>query len=343
MPAGLIPGLTLVIQPTDAKSWALRYRLGRKQKKLTLGTYPSIDLKTARDLARAALVDVAKGGDPATEKKAEKQKKKAGGGLDLVENLVDQFIKRHAEKKNKERHIHETQRILTREVVAKWKGRRIGEIGRADVLELLDGIVDRGAPIQANRVLAAMRKLCNWSIERGLIIISPCAGIRAPAGEKSRDRILSEDEIKAAWAAFDAAGWPFGPLAKLLLLTGARRDEVAQLPWSEIDLKARMWTLPALRAKNEHVHEIPLSDAAVAILESLPRVAGSPGYIFTTTGASPVSGFSKAKKQFDKLIAAQRDGEPIPAWILHDLRRTCASGMAQLGIAPHVCDAVLKS
>ncbi len=342
VPAGLIPGLTLVIQPTDARSWALRYRLGRTQKKLTLGTYPSIDLKTARDLARAALVDVAKGGDPAAEKKIEKQK--AGGGRDLVENVVEEFIKRHSEKKNGARHIAETRRILTREVVKKWKGRRLGEISAIDVQDLLNGIADRGAPVMANRTLSAFRKLCNWAAKpgNGYIVASPCEGVDKPAGEDSRERILSDGEIKLAWSAFEKAGWPFGEAAKLLLLTAARRDEVAQMTWGEVDLKARTWIIPASRCKNKKEHLIPLSAAAVAILEVLPRVEGSAGFIFTTTGASPVSGFSKAKKQFDKLIAAQRDGEPMPAWTLHDLRRTAASNMSKLKFAPATIDAVLN-
>jgi integrase len=341
---GLIPGLELITQPTGAKSWALRYRFGRVQKKLTIGTYPAIDLKTARDLARGALVSAAKGRDPATEK----QKAKAVGGLDLVENVVAEFIERHSKRKNGARHIQETQRILTRDVIGKWKGRRLGEIGRADVHELLDRVVDRGATIMANRVLAALRKLCNWAIERGIIATSPCDKLKAPAAEKSRDRTLSDDsgdeinEIKLAWTAFEEVGWPFGPLAKLLLLTGARRDEVGCMRWSEVDLKARMWIIPPSRSKNKLEHQVPLSAAAIAVLESLPRIAGSKGFVFTTTGEASVSGFSKAKKAFDKLIAESRGGQAIPDWTLHDLRRTAASGMASLGVPPQVCDACLN-
>jgi integrase len=344
VPDGLIPGLTLVIQPTGAKSWALRYRLSGKQKKLTIGSHPAVNLKSARDLARTALVAVAKGEDPAQEKQETKRKERAGAIGDLIEKVVPAFIERHSKKKNREAHIRETERILRLEVVSHWEGRRLSDITRADVHGLLDSIVDRPAPILANRTLAAIRKLSNWALERGLINASPCTGIRAPAGEKSRDRVLRDEEIKVAWAAFEAAGWPFGPLAKLLLLTGARRDEVSCMTWDEVDLKARLWIIPAARCKNGQEHQIPLSDPAAAILGGLPRIiAGDgPGFVFTTTGRTPISGFSKAKKQFDKLIAESRGGEPIPAWTLHDLRRTCASSMAALGTPPHVCDAVLN-
>ncbi len=287
---GLIPGLELITQPTGAKSWALRYRFGRVQKKLTIGTYPAIDLKTARDLARGALVSAAKGGDPATEK----QRAKAGGGLDLVENVVAEFIERHSKRKNGARHIQETQRILTRDVVGKWKGRRLGEIGRADVHELLDRVVDRGATTMANRVLAALRKLCNWAIERGIIATSPCDKLKAPAAEKSRDRTLSDDsgdeinEIKLAWTAFEKVGWPFGPLAKLLLLTGARRDEVGCMRWSEVDLKARMWIIPPVTLKEQAGAPSPAFRSRNRRSGKLARIAGSKGFVFTTTGEASV-------------------------------------------------------
>jgi integrase len=180
--------------------------------------------------------------------------------------------------------------------------------------------------------------------------------VRAPAAENSRDRVLTDSEIKAAWEAFEAIGWPFGPLAQLLLLTGARRDEVADARWPEIDLDKKIWTIAKERAKNGVAHEIPLSDAAVAILKSLPRIRDGrkSDLVFTTTGKTSVSGFSRAKEQFDAVIldafraaAVVRDDDleqvRAPAhWTFHDLRRTAASGMAGLGIAPHVVEAVLN-
>ena len=199
--------------------------------------------------------------------------------------------------------------------------------------------------------------MCGWAVERGIIETSPCDKLKAPAPEQPRDRVLSNEELRVAWAAFKRTGWPFGPMAHLLVLTGARLREVAEAKWSEIDLDKAIWTIPKERAKNGVAHEVPLSAMAIGILEGLPLIGSgkrAPGYIFTTTGNTPISGFSRAKDQFDAAIlealrqsAAERgeDVEEVKAperWTLHDLRRTAASGMAALGIAPHVVEAVLN-
>jgi integrase len=205
------------------------------------------------------------------------------------------------------------------------------------VLEILDRVVDGGAPIAANRVLAAVRKLLNWAVARDILQSSPCAGVKPPAAERARDRVLSDDELRLVWQAADKMGGTFGPLVKLLALTGQRRDEVAGLRHGELDLDARLWTLPPARTKNNQPHEVPLSAAALAVLESVPRVAGSP-FVFTTNGgASPASGYSKGKRRLDALLPPD-----MPPWRLHDLRRTCASGMARLGINLPVIEKVLN-
>ena len=159
---------------------------------------------------------------------------------------------------------------------------------------------------------------------------------------------LSDSEIRVAWQAFERIGWPFGRIAQLLLLTGARRDEIAGARWSEIDLEAKTWTIAKERSKNGVAHEIPLSDAAIQIIKSLPRIGGKgDGFVFTTTTRAPVSGWSRAKAHVDKAILADHAGvqerRRSPAhWTFHDLRRTAASGMAGIGIAPHVVEAVLN-
>ena len=130
-------------------------------------------------------------------------------------------------------------------------------------------------------------------------------------------------------------GWPFGPLVKLLILTGQRRDEVARMPWAELDLAERLWRLPRERTKNNRPHEIPLSDAAMAVLDSMPRIDGP--YVFSTNGEGPASNYAKNKRKFDALLPAD-----MPAWRLHDLRRTVASGMARLGIGLPVIEKVLN-
>ena len=185
----------------------------------------------------------------------------------------------------------------------------LSAIKRADVHELLDKIVDRGAPIAANRTLAALRRMCSWAVERGIIDASPCEKVRAPAPETSRDRVLTDDEIRAAWGAFEGAGWPFGPLAQLLLLTGQRLREVGEARWQEVDLDAKTWTIPKERAKNGVAHEVPLSEAALRILRALPRDRGrTPGGLhFHDKRQDGRFRLLNAKEGFDKaMLAAMR-------------------------------------
>ncbi len=353
VPDGHTRGLFYVLQPSGSASWAFRYRIAGKPKKLTLGPYPALDLRAARQMASEAAQSLARGDDPAATKKEAKIAARAADepDRDFVETVVETFIERYAKKQTREKSWRETDRLLKREVVDAWRGRRLSAIKRADVHDLLDKIVDRGAPIAANRTLAALRRMCAWAVERGIVEVSPCEKVRAPASETTRDRVLTDDELRAAWAAFDSAGWPFGPLAQLLLLTGQRLREVAEARWPEIDREARTWTIPKERAKNGVAHEVPLSEAALRILAALPRIeAGgrSAGFLFTTTGHSAVSGFARAKAGFERaMLVAQHGDDPDKVeapkhWTLHDLRRTAASGMAGLGIAPHVVEAVLN-
>ena len=235
----------------------------------------------------------------------------------------------------------------------KWSNRRIQDITRRDILELLDGIVDQGNGTQANRTLSALRKMFNWCLERDIVTASPCAAVKPPAPEVSRDRVLNDDELRWLWRACEAYGFPFGPLVKLLLLTGQRRQEVGAMVSGEVDRDARLWTIPAARAKNGIAHDVPLSAQAIEVLDALPKIAGDAGYLFTTNGRAAVSGWSKAKERIDaEMLRAAREealergddpeGVDLPAWTFHDLRRTTASGMARLGINLPVIEKVLN-
>lgn len=343
IPDGLIRGLFFIVQPSGAMSWAVRYRFNGLPRKLTLGTYPAIDLKAARELAQRALVAVAAGDDPATAKQAAKAAARAPKDGDLVEKVVATFVERYAKANTREGTWKETERLLDKEVVGAWKGQHLSSIGRADVHGLLDGIVDRGAPIVANKTLAALRRMCGWAVEREIITASPCEGVKAPSVERSRDRVLADDELRRVWTACEAIEWPFGPLVQLLILTGQRRDEVAEMRWSEVDLEGKTWILPRARAKNDQAHVVPLSDQALRVLGALPRVGVKDGFIFSTTGELPVSGFSRAKQRIDREIADAAEAQDVLApWVIHDLRRTLASGMARLGVNLPVIEKVLN-
>lgn len=344
IPDGKVRGLYFIVQPSGQRSWALRYRrrADNATRKLTLGAYPAIDLTNARRLASKALTAVAENGDPAEDKQAARMAARKPVHQDLVENVVDRFIERHAKKNTRETSWKEAQRLLKTELVSRWKGKPIAAIGRSDIHAILDAIIDRGSPISANRALAVMSRLFSWSVERGLIPTSPCSGIRPPSPAKTRDRVLTDAELRLVWLACDQIGWPFGPLVRLLILTGQRRDEVGGITWDEVDLDERVWLLPKGRVKNDKGHAVPLSDAAIEIIENLPQIANRARYVFTTTNFAPVSGFTTAKRRFDQIIATLNGGVSIPPWTYHDLRRTLASGCARLGVMPQVVEAILN-
>jgi integrase len=184
----------------------------------------------------------------------------------------------------------------------------------------------------ANQVLSGIRKFFNWSKERGWIIAAPTDAIKNPAKLSARDRILDTDEIKRIWNACDDLGWPFGSAFRLMLLTGQRRNEVAQMQWQHLNSETSIWTLPQQETKSNRQHEVPLSPLAKEIIDALPRNCE---YVFSTTRKTPISGFSRSKKRLDVLSDTE-------GWRLHDLRRTAASNMAEIGIAPHVIEKVLN-
>jgi integrase len=343
VPDGKVGGLYLVIQPSGAKSWAVRYRFAGRPKKFTIGAYPGIDLATARKRAQEALGKAAGAIDPAAEKKVAKAAAKALAtpSKGLVEKVVEEFIERHA--KPNTRDWRETERILKKDVVGAWKDRRLADIGKADVHRLLDAIKDRGAPVGANRTFAQLRKMCRWAVSRGIIDRNFCEGIERPSAESTRDRVLDEGELAIIWNASRGLGFPFGPIVRLLVLTGQRRNEVGGMRWSELDLDAATWTIPSERSKNHRQHVVPLSRQAIAELRALPRFAGSE-FVFSPGKMAP-SGYSHAKVRLDKEILTGPDGidaEAPPAWTIHDIRRSVASGLARLGVDLHIIERCLN-
>jgi integrase len=362
IPDGRIGGLYLIVQPSGQKSWALRYRVGGAPKKFTIGPYPAIGLAAARKRAQKALAGVVDGVDPSAQKKAAREAEKAANSTaDRVETVVGCYVNDYLAKNTKPSWAKEAERLLRVEIVPKFGKKRLGEITDENVHKLLQDIAGR-APITANRTFAVFRKLCHWamSLDGGKIIkTSPCDGVEMPTPENPRERVLDDVEIKLAWQAFDAIDWPFGPIGKLLLLTGARRDEVASMEWREMDLEEKIWRIPAARTKNKRPHEIPLSDTAVAILKECPRVerkrekgeAPRPALVFSTTGSTSVNGFSRAKASIDSAILErlQKDsqgddpGELTPErWTFHDLRRTVATNLQKLGVRLEVTEAILN-
>ncbi|GGD42099.1 tyrosine-type recombinase/integrase [Sinisalibacter lacisalsi] len=344
IPDPALSGLYLVVQPSGAKSWALRYRFAGKPKKLTLGRWPIMGVADARSAASRAIEAVERGQDPGAEKQRAKAAKleAALSERDKIKTLMEQYAKRHLANLKSGATV---KRELERHVVSAWGDRDIHEISRRDVIDLLDTIVDTGRATTANRVRAYLSKFFSWAVEREIVDASPTAGVKAPAKEVSRDRVLSDDEIRWFWKACEAEGQPWGPLGLTLLLTGQRLGEAAGMTDSEID--GGLWRLSAARTKNGRAHDVPISEAVMGVLGDIERIAGDAGYIHTTTGAAPLSGFHKGRNHIaDRMaeIATEERGEPvdIPHWTFHDLRRTAATGMARLGIPVRVTEAVLN-
>ena len=207
----------------------------------------------------------------------------------------------------------------------------------------MEKISDSGRDVSANRVLAHLSAFFNWAVRRDVIETNPASNVARTVKEVGRERFLSDEEIKLFWQACDRVGQPFGALFKVMLLTGQRRSEVAGMTDAEID--GTMWSLEGSRTKNGRAHTVPLSGAVLDLLNSVVRYPRSP-FIFTTTGKTPVSGFSKS---FSTLCAAmlelgQGSSPPIDIvpWRLHDLRRTCATGLASLRVPVRVTEAALN-
>ena len=317
------PGFAVRVSKSGRKTFVASYRYGTKQRRITLGVYPIISLADAREKARAAFREVAEGVDPVAVRRRKHMTMREG---------VDAFIRQYAKHRN--RSWREAERVLNRELVSRFGERDIAKMTRADMLEAVDAAVERGAKYQANRIVSHTRKLFNWLLERGIIETTPLLGVRAPMKEISRDRVLGPDEIARVVKTCREQPYPFGPYTLMLLATAQRRGEVANMRWSEIDEAAKTWQIPAERSKNGKPHIVPLAPIALAILKGVPRIADC-DFVFTTTLRSPISGITKM------LLRIQSESK-TSCWRLHDLRRTAASEMAKIGVAPHVVEKILN-
>lgn len=331
-----VKGFQFKRTPHGRGSFLVYYRAADgTERRPKIGDWPSLTVEQARKAARETLARVALGNDPSAERQAARVAEEV---RDRLSDVVPTFIERHAKPNN--RSWAEADRIFRVYVLPRWKDRRIGEIRRRDVADLLDRIETDNGRVMADRVLAAVRKLFNWWGARNDDFVSPVVRgmARTKPKEIARSRVLADDEVRSLWAA--ASGQAvFGPLVRLLLLTGQRRDEVARMRWAEIE--GDLWTIPAERYKTKTANVVPLSAAARAVLDSLPRFGE---FVFTTNGKTPFSGYSKAKASLDGAMAKldkEAGRAPTPAWVLHDLRRTAKTLMMRAGVRPDISERVL--
>jgi integrase len=340
-----VPGFGLRLRDGGKRVWIFQYKIGQQQRRMTFGHYPAMDVPAARTRAEELHAEAKLGRDPAGDK-AERQAR-MGETFEACMNLY--LDRRRKDPKLRPSSLRAIERHLTRNLKALHR-LRIDQVDRrAIALELAR--IGASAPIQANRTGANLGTFLTWCVKEGFIESNPAAVVNKNP-ERSRNRVLinvdeeagkiDATELKLIWKALGDDD--YGAIIKLLILTGARAGEVAGLERSEIDLARNLISIPGDRTKNHRPHTIPLSAAARAIIEARPQRVGADGkmrnFLFGA-GEGPFSGWSKSKERLDEKLT-EAAGEPLPHWTLHDLRRTCATGMAEIGVGPHIIEAILN-
>lgn len=350
-------GLGMRVSPQGRKSWIYLYRFDRKPRRMTLGVYPRMGIAKANTAHAQAVEKVEHGIDPGAEKISER---KAVQDAETVSNLIDEYLKRHAPKK---RTGDQDKRTLEVEIRPVWGERKAKDITRRDIVLLLDDIVDRGAGVMANRTLALVRKLFAFSVERGILNGSPAVEIKKSFEEVSRDRTLSENEVKGLWNGLDEAemDWRSRLALKLCLVTIQRRQEVSGARKDEFDLDGGVWEIPGERTKNGRTHCVPLSNSALDLVRTAlamqeekrqerERRTGKEQpvseYLFPGPRASaeadiPISPPSLTRAMKRNLIYFDLD-KTKPAPTPHDLRRTGSTFMTGNGVSRFVVGRVLN-
>jgi integrase len=320
--------LYLVVQPSGHKSWAARFRFEGAPRKLTLGAWPNVSVSSARKLTMDALSKLEGGEDPA----ATKRKTKAEAldrERDTVAFRAAQFLEQHAKRKTRFQTWQNSAGIFRRDILPAWGRCSVHDIKRRDVIELVEKIAE-ARPVMANRILSVASKFFGWLEARDVITVSPTRGVSAPSKETPRERVLSDAEIVRFWKACDAIPEPFGAIYRVLLLCGARRQEVAEMRRrAELDEPSRTWRLPPERVKNNESRIIPLPQQAWNLITAQPHIAGS-DFVFSRRAA-----FGNIKPLLDKAM------QPDAPFVTHDLRRTFASGLQKIGTDIVVTEKIL--
>ena len=352
-------GFGMRVSPAGRKSWMFMYRFEGKSRRMTLGAYPAVGLASAHVKHAQAKELLEKGDDPGS---LHVEKRRAERQAETVQNLADEYLEKWA--RPRKRSAGEDERILNKDVIPAWGKRKARSITRRDVILLLDGIVERGSPIQANRTLAVVRKMFNFAISRDIVDATPVAMVRAPSKENQRDRILSADEIRTFWNGLADAPMSAAlkVMLKLQLATGQRKGELVGAALSEFDFDEGVWTVPAERVKNGIAHRVPLSpltlelieearavaqQAEIARVEKLPGVKPrEPEWLFPSPhGNGPIKPKTVNNALQIAMEPTERGKDPainLKNMTPHDLRRTAASGITSLGINRLVVSKILN-
>ena len=337
-------GLGTRVSPKGRRSFVYMYRFNGKARRMGLGTYPLISLASARVKHSSAKEQLSKGIDPGAQ---QIERRRAERNAETVADLIEEYLEKWA--RPRKRSADEDERKLKKEVLPLWGKRKAKDITRRDVITLLDGIVDRGAPIQANRTLAVIRKMFNFAISRDILHATPVAMVTSPAKENQRERVLSPEEIRALWNGLDTTPISQGVCLalKLQLVTAQRKGELVGAAQSEFDLEEeKVWTIPPARSKNGKAHRVPLSPLALGLIQQSRDLAGDSPWLFPSpTGKEPMTPHAVSRALMKSIRATAK--QPVPAIELenvtpHDLRRSAASHMTSIGISRLVVAKILN-
>lgn len=313
-------GFGLRVTDKGTKTYFVVFRLHGRKIRVTIGTDKQMTLAEARKAAGDILSDAESGKDP--------RRPKIGSVADLVREFTEEYVERQLKPSSQ----RETKRLLKAEVLPVLGHREVSAVSRDEILWLIDDVAKRSI-YTSNRVRALLSQLFSWAVGKRALTGSPVTGLPRRPKERKRERVLSDKELAAIWKAAGTLPPVFRDYVRVLILTGQRRTQVAGMRRADVDLKAGLWTVPGELTKSGRLLPLPLSKAVTAILEAMPEIADS-GLFFTTTGSTPISGFSKMKAALDKAAG-------VTDWRIHDLRRAMSTGLAQLGVARIVNQRIL--
>jgi integrase len=328
---GSVKGLELRVTPDGSKTWSVRYYRAAdgKRRRFTFGRYPEMSLEAARQECLAVLADVRQGHDPAHARDLRR-------GANTFKTLAEEYLKRYASKR---RSYGEIKRILEREWFPEIGDMRAGEVPRSKIIDVIDRIYDRGAPVGANRALAVLRQVYRWALSKAKLESIPVVGLKAVHRERPRDRALTTEEIRRLWQGLPMARMAdeLKDVVRLALILGQRVGEISGMTANEIDRDNKRWILPAERVKNGLPHSVPLSDLALSILN--PRLEQRGKYLFPGRYNQDIpvlaSAPNKALQRNLKLLGVQH-------FTIHDIRRTVNSRMAALGLSAELRSRILN-
>lgn len=298
--------------PSGKRTWAYLFRLSGRKWRYTIGEFPAVSLKEARRICDRLRAEIALGKNPQQQRIDDRMK-----DVLMVERVYEEFQRRHLKAKLKS--WTEVDRAIVKDFISRYAKRELQSITKLDLLRVTDDVSARGAAIHANRLQQYVQRFFNWCVAMDYLPSTPFAGMPKPSNERSRDRVLTLDELRMIYRAVSSLDNAHAAFVRLLILTGQRRSEIANLKWQEVF--DGYLQLEAVRSKNNHKIITPLTSLAGELLASMPANEGE--FVFSTTGGSrPIAGFSKLKRRLDELVE-------IDDWRFHDFRRSLATALEE--------------